>query len=116
MVRVPTVTPPAVPTRVWVPSTVQVTATPCEVTGVLGTPRDHEAIGVPSGSTATMLPLTTVALVVSAGTPVVSAMPPGKPSSDTVPVAACTTGRSLVPVTVMVSVVVVTSPWPFDTA
>jgi hypothetical protein len=101
--------PPAVPIsgEPLVPFPDQDTATP---PAVMPAGPDKVTVRALSGSTTLIVPVRVARLVVSLGLPVVSAKPFKSPSSETETDATPTTGESLVPLMVIVSVAVLVSP------
>ena len=101
---------PTVPVRVPVPTPLQVTVVPPEVSTAPGLP-SVTVEGSPSTSVIEIVPVAVTLLVVSVA-PVVSALAFARPSSETVAAPVPTTGASLVPLIVIVSVVVLGSVSP----
>ena len=101
---------PTEPVSVPLSTPLQVTVAPPEVSTAPGLPRVTIEAS-PSASAIEIVPVADALLVVSV-LPTVSALAPPRPSSETVAAPVLTTGASLVPVIVIVSVVVVASVSP----
>ena len=97
---------PTLPVSVPVPTPVQVTATPPTVSAVLGVPSVTVKVEPVSTSEIPIVPDRTARLVVS-GVPVMSGLELGSPSSDTLIVDGVSTGASLVPKMVIVTLLAV---------